>query len=61
MDVDEIATEQEQFARDMALSTKKPEGPQATGKCLWCEESLEGRRWCNAECRGDWEKYKKNA
>lgn len=29
----------------------------ATGYCLYCEEELsDGRRWCNAECRDDWEK-----
>ena len=31
-----------------------------TGFCLSCEESLpEGIRWCNADCRDDYFKYKK--
>ena len=29
----------------------------ATGYCLFCDEPLEaGRRWCNVDCRNDWEK-----
>lgn len=33
-------------------------GPAATGVCLWCGEPLtEGRRWCSAECRDDWERF----
>jgi hypothetical protein len=28
----------------------------AIGECLWCGAPVEaGRRWCNAECRDDWE------
>lgn len=33
-------------------------GPVATGECLWCGELLtDGRRWCSAECRDDWERF----
>lgn len=29
-----------------------------TGKCLWCEEAVhDGRRWCDADCRNDYEKH----
>ena len=29
---------------------------EATGLCLYCGEDLpEGVRWCNAECRDEWE------
>lgn len=29
---------------------------QATGHCLFCREFLEdGRRWCDSDCRDDWE------
>lgn len=28
-----------------------------TGKCLWCDEDVgSGMRWCDANCRDDWEK-----
>ena len=37
--------------------SRKPEGPKATGFCLFCDEPLDdGLRWCNAACRNDWEK-----
>lgn len=30
------------------------------GICLYCLEEVEGdRRWCNAECRDEWEKENK--
>lgn len=29
----------------------------STGYCLFCGEPLEaGRRWCDADCRDDWQK-----
>jgi uncharacterized OB-fold protein len=38
------------------LSIHKPTGPTATGKCLTCGAKLSpGRRWCNADCRDEWE------
>lgn len=40
----------------IALQMRKPEGPVATGQCLCCLEPVTaGRRWCNAECRDEWE------
>lgn len=37
----------------------KPEA-EATGFCLWCEaEVKEPKRWCDADCRNDWEKDKR--
>lgn len=36
----------------------RDKGPkiEATGWCLFCDEPLpEGRRWCDADCRDDWE------
>jgi hypothetical protein len=39
-----------------AQREKRAEGPRYTGKCLACgEETDERRRWCDAECRDDWE------
>ncbi|MRJ40786.1 MULTISPECIES: hypothetical protein [Idiomarina] len=33
----------------------------ATGYCLSCGQQItkSGQRWCNADCRDDWEKLKK--
>jgi len=32
----------------------------ATGECLYCGEPLvEGRRFCDARCRDDWERRQK--
>lgn len=33
----------------------------ATGLCLACnnETVTPGQRWCNRECRDDWERFKK--
>ncbi|MDR2092328.1 MAG: DUF2116 family Zn-ribbon domain-containing protein [Azoarcus sp.] len=46
----------EKIAAD-ALHQRKPEGPMPTGVCLYCGEPLpDGRRWCDANCRDDWQK-----
>ena len=38
-----------------ALRMRKPEGPTATGRCLFCDEILDDHmRWCNSECRDAW-------
>lgn len=53
----DIASEREELARQSALLTcKKPEGPAATGHCLYCSERLpKPMRWCNADCRTEYE------
>lgn len=39
-----------------ALARRAPEGPPDTGACLYCDQPTPpGRRWCNADCRDDWE------
>ena len=54
-DVFDIASENEERYTEKARQFRKPEGPKATGKCLWCGEELEdGRRWCGASCRDMW-------
>lgn len=54
---DEAAQLTEQFFTDIALLGRKPDGPQATGRCLCCGKPLaNGVRWCDADCRDDWEK-----
>ena len=55
--VDDRAAEVETLFRALDLSRRKPEGPAASGVCLCCGERIReaGRRWCDAECRDDWQ------
>lgn len=57
-DIFDQASDREQLERDLAIaSARKPSASaQATGHCLWCNAQIEqGKRWCDAECREDWE------
>lgn len=49
----DIASEREEIARRSALLTsRKPEGPVASGHCLYCGVKVPfPMRWCNATCR----------
>lgn len=45
-----------------ALRLRRPAGPQATGACNFCGEFLpEALRWCDIDCREDWEKGARRA
>jgi hypothetical protein len=60
-DIVDLAQYQEQVILERAFSdaTLRGRGPVARGACLWCEEPLApGLRWCDADCRSDWEKYR---
>jgi len=51
------ANEYVQTLTDAALSVRKPAGPVATGRCLNCDQPVESpRRWCDADCRDQWER-----
>lgn len=40
-----------------ALSHREPGGPTPDGYCHFCHEPLpNGIRWCNPDCRDDWQK-----
>lgn len=57
MDISDTATEREERDRDIALQLRKPAGPAATGACLNCDAPLPpGARWCDCDCRHDWER-----
>jgi hypothetical protein len=57
MDEIDLAQEREFLATQNSLRMKKPEGPVATGRCLYCDEILpDGHRWCDAEHREQWQK-----
>ncbi len=62
MDIYDIASENEERYTEKARQFRKPEGPKATGKCLWCGEELaDGRRWCDRACCAAWEKSNKKS
>ena len=55
-DFADLGSAREQQDLELALQQRKPEGPCATGVCLYCGWALpDGRRWCSASCRDDWE------
>ncbi len=52
----DIAADQEELMRQLALRVRRPLGPEWTGFCANCGEFVEQPlRWCNVECREDWE------
>ena len=55
---DELDRAEEEIEMELAESIRrrKPEGPPATGACLYCDELLPaGRRWCDRACEAGWE------
>jgi hypothetical protein len=55
----DLASEREQIARDKAVSViqNRPPAATANGYCLECQDPVkEGVRWCDADCRDDWQK-----
>lgn len=60
--VDDQATEREELDRELALRNRRDEGPRPCGHCHYCSETVAaGLRWCDAECRDDWEAEKRAA
>lgn len=57
MDEADITGERAEYDHQINLQiSRKPEGPQPTGYCLFCAEPVEHpRRWCSSDCREDWE------
>lgn len=55
MTLDDDATMREEQFLKVALSNRKPSGPAATGRCLYCNAELpDTRRWCDKWCQEDW-------
>ena len=53
--IDDDASMREEHFLKVALSTRKPAGPVATGRCLYCNAELpDTRRWCDKWCQEDW-------
>jgi len=56
MDISDQATLREEQDRQRALRQRQRPGPRATGLCLFCGlVTTGGRRWCDAECRDEWQ------
>ncbi len=59
MDPIDIAQEREHTdtARAIDAARRPKPGPVANGYCLHCDAAVtDGRRWCNAACRDDWQR-----
>lgn len=57
--VDQAQVNEERLVK---YAPRRSEGPKAVGYCLSCgpERPLPpGHRWCDADCRDDWEQEKK--
>jgi hypothetical protein len=65
VDIIDEANDLAQMRNDKALEAARNQPPEAvaTGHCLNCDELLleHGQRWCDADCRDDWEKRKEAA
>lgn len=56
MNLDDMATQQEEFARDAALRHRKAELPKI-GSCYNCGEAVKpSANYCDADCRVDHER-----
>lgn len=56
MDVSDQGTRQEEFAREAALSARKPQAEiYLTGACWNCETPADAL-FCSSECGADWKK-----
>lgn len=53
-DIADDANEQIELLLNLELAARRPEGPEATGLCLYCGVPAEGR-WCDRLCRDGWE------
>lgn len=61
MDEIDKANNRVQEMLEESLAKRKPFGPKAFGFCYFCNEPVaDGRRWCGAECRDDWQKLEKS-
>lgn len=55
-DADRAGPEIERYVLEAARQ-KRPPGPVATGRCLWCDEIVaDEQRWCDAHHRDMWER-----
>lgn len=60
-DADMTADRAEKEAPYLLAASRKPIGPVATGRCLFCDDIAPddqpwcpGQRWCDSTCRDAW-------
>lgn len=51
---DITAEREDRLAPMLIAASRKPEGPKATGHCLYCNAELAEGRWCDHDCETDW-------
>ncbi|HWO99754.1 MAG TPA: hypothetical protein VNL74_03920 [Methylococcus sp.] len=64
MDLADRAQQVEEWDREIRVANLRANPPEAepVGVCLYCGATLpEGRRWCDADCRDDWERVRDRA
>ena len=50
----------EREAPHLLAASRKPDGPTATGRCLYCDEIVaDDQRWCDTGCRDGWVREEK--
>lgn len=56
--MDEADMSQEHAEKEapyLIAASRRPVGPTATGRCLFCDEIADDdQRWCNSFCRDEW-------
>lgn len=64
MDIIDAGSEREMADTEAAVRAARAKAErleaEATGYCLACNSSVpEGHRWCDVDCRSDYERYRK--
>lgn len=61
-DADISAERAEKEAPYLLAASRRPDGPAATGRCLWCDDIVgDTARWCGRECRDQYEREQRAA
>jgi hypothetical protein len=53
-EIDQAKETEEQFIT-YALANRREPGPLECGECLNCGNEIDGSRWCDTECRDQWQ------
>ena len=59
-DIVDLGNDRAEEILNEQLAKRRPEGPKPFGFCHYCSEPIgQGERWCNVDCRDDWELMEK--
>jgi hypothetical protein len=53
-EIDQAKVIEEQFINH-ALAQRRAAGPEECGECLNCGKEIQEGRWCDTECRDEWQ------